>query len=76
MNCPECGLPLFRYDDTRVTCKQGHRWTPTELADTTTIPPVLRRARGGRRITRRTWLPGAVLGGAALLLELVRVVIG
>lgn len=68
MTCPDCGLALSRYDDERVSCKDGHVWTLPEHADQDQPVVVLRRARPDARAARRripAWLPGAVLGALA-----------
>jgi hypothetical protein len=74
MNCG-CGLPLTRYDEHKVACKNGHIWTPDEFAN---VPPGAAPTVAGKPLVRLvraprfpSWLPGAVLGGAALVFELI-----
>lgn len=57
-----------------MSCKAGHVWTRAEVADTEPGRPALNPARASRYGTSRAlpvWLPGAVLGGLALLVAAV-----
>lgn len=79
MNCQACGLPLAKYDEYCVSCKNGHIWTLPEHADK---PHTLGPDTTGKPLVRLVkapavpaWLPGAVLGGLALLIELVQLAV-
>lgn len=71
MNCQNCMLPLSRYDDDHVSCKHGHVWRVSELPDEN---PAGRELRPAVRLVKSrqvpAWLPGALLGGLALAIEL------
>lgn len=72
MTCPQCGLPLHDYDVENgiVTCKAGHRWTREHVPDGVRLTP----ASPVQVVVPRSWpawVPGAVLGGTALLVELI-----
>lgn len=72
MTCPECKKPLHDYDVTNsiVTCKAGHRWTREDIPEGVQLTPVTpTQVIVARRVPM--WLPGAVLGGIALLVELI-----
>lgn len=76
MTCPECGRPLARYDEQRVSCKAGHVWTLPEHADQPQPAAGALQAAGPHvfaRPRRRVpaWLPGAVLGAVAVALAVV-----
>lgn len=64
MNCPECGLLTWHYDDQTLTCKRGHH-TPTGAPET---PPV-----AATRLSVPAWVWG-LPGMAALLVKLAEVV--
>jgi hypothetical protein len=76
MNCQACGRDLAKYDEYRVACKAGHIWTLPEHADKPFTPgpgvsgskPMVRLVKASRF---PAWLPGAVLGGLALVVEVV-----
>lgn len=63
MNCPTCGRLTWTYDDDTLTCKAGHHISVDEPV-TDELPPA--------RIMLPAWLPGAVLGGGAVVTEIVR----
>lgn len=73
MNCQSCLLPLSRYDDEHVSCKNGHVWRVSELPDENPPGRELKRARFTPPPSQRVpaWLPGAVLGGLALAVQVV-----
>lgn len=70
MNCKTCERPLFKYDDTHVTCKIGHVWTLEQADDQLVMPGDATPVRLVNAKSR-AWLPGAVLGGLALAVEIV-----
>lgn len=80
MNCHVCMRPCTQYDIFRVSCKNGHIWTLPEFADMP-IPPVDVKpsTKTPVRLVKAprfpAWLPGAVLGGLALLVSLLEVVL-
>jgi hypothetical protein len=71
VNCPECDRPLFQYDVDIMACKGGHKWRVNENARAPLTPATAERApvRG-----MPAWVPGAVLGGVAVVVELVRLI--
>jgi hypothetical protein len=77
MTCPSCGGECTRYDEYRVACRKCHTiWTLPEHADKVRERSTL--AAAGKPMVRLqraprfpAWLPGAVLGGLALLGEVV-----
>lgn len=77
MNCKSCLLPLSRYDDEHVSCKNGHVWRVSELPDDNPPGRDLKPARFTPLVSERfpAWLPGAVLGGLALVIEVFTLLI-
>lgn len=80
MICQACDLPLTQYDEYRVACKGGHVWTLPEYADRPL--PALDAKPGSPAPVRLVkaprfpaWLPGALLGGLALFVSLLEVVL-
>lgn len=63
MNCPQCGLLTWPYDDETATCKQGHH---TPVGTVVTSEPV-----ASKRWRVPAWLPGLAVGTAAILLHLL-----
>ena len=80
MICHACGGECTQYDEFRVCCRKCHTiWTLPEHADKLRDPQPLTEA--GKPMVRLVkaprfpaWLPGAVLGGAALVIDLVQLV--
>lgn len=80
MICHACGGECARYDEYRVACRKCHTiWTLPEHADKIRQQPGMVRA--GKPMVRLQkaprfpdWLPGALLGGLALAIELVDVI--
>jgi hypothetical protein len=72
MNCKSCLRPLTRYDDEHVSCKGGHVWRVSELPNENPPGRDLKPARFTDPVQGRVpaWVPGAVLGGLALAIEL------
>lgn len=72
MNCKSCMRPLTRYDDEHVACKGGHIWRVSVLPDEN---PAGRELRPAVRLVKSrqvpAWLPGTVLGGLALAVQVV-----
>lgn len=75
MICQACGGECTQYDEYRACCRKCHTiWTLPEHADKATFPleakpgqpPPVRLIKAPRF---PAWLPGAVLGGAALLVS-------
>lgn len=66
--CPVCGNDLAEYGTGGMTCSLGHQFMARDVRAGTASFRVASR-------TVRPWVPGAVLGGLALLIELVGVVI-
>jgi hypothetical protein len=78
MNCQACDLPLFKYDEHRVTCKNAHVWTLPEFADLPPTPGPVAASRALIVPARRgvpAWVPGAVLGAVALVVAVVGVLL-
>lgn len=56
-----------------MTCSEGHHFLASRIKG----PAPVQAARAvALATTRRPWLPGALLGGTALLLELVGLIVG
>lgn len=76
MNCQSCMRPLFKHDDEHVACKGGHIWRVSVLPDEN---PAGRELRPAVRLVKQrqipAWLPGAVLGGVALVIQVVSLLI-
>lgn len=70
--CPVCDAELRPYGTGGMVCPQGHHCLINEAKRQA---PSRVRVRS-RRIVLRPWVPGAVLGGTALLIELVARVLG
>lgn len=80
MICHVCDRPCTQYDIFRVACKNGHIWTLPQFADMP-IPPVDLKpsAQDPVRLVKApaypAWLFGAALGGVALLVSLLEVIL-
>lgn len=78
MTCQACGGECTQYDEYRVCCRKCHTiWTTPEHADKIRkVTPMLQPGKPMVRLQKAprfpAWLPGAVLGGAALALEIVQ----
>lgn len=81
MTCQACGGELTRYDEYRSACRKcGQLWTLAEHADK--IREIDRGSKSEARLVRvvpvskvPAWLPGAVLGGLALLVSVLEVIL-
>lgn len=79
MNCQACGRDLTQYDEHKVACKAGHIWTLPEFADlpatagpeTPGSKPLVQLQRVPKAARFPAWMPGAVLGGMALVVSLI-----
>jgi hypothetical protein len=77
MTCQACGGECTRYDEYRVACRKCRTiWTLPEHADKVREPlPMVPTDKPMIRLQKvprfPAWLPGAVLGGLALLGEVV-----
>jgi hypothetical protein len=69
--CPICTRLLEPYGTGGMTCSEGHHFSAAEVRRDR---PAVRKV-AGREVSVRPWLPGAVLGGLALLIEVVRVLV-
>jgi hypothetical protein len=69
--CPVCGNDLSEHGTAGMTCMYGHHFLATDIKNTAER---VRRVRG-REFRVPAWVPGAVLGGMALLVSIVDVVL-
>lgn len=68
--CPLCARPLIENGTQGLSCEVGHAFT----RDYFSVRPQVRKI-AGHHVTVRPWIPGALLGALALLVELLEVVI-
>jgi hypothetical protein len=68
--CPACTRKLEPYGTGGMTCSEGHHYLASEIRNER---PALRKV-AGRTVKVAPWVPGAVLGGLAILIELVEAV--
>lgn len=69
--CPVCTFKLEPYGTAGMVCPQGHHFMAADIKRSR--PKVTKVA--GNTVDVAPWVPGAVLGGLALLAEAVRVVV-
>lgn len=69
--CPVCGNELREHGTAGMTCTLGHHFLAADIEGTATT---VYRVRA-RRVDVPAWVPGAVLGALALLIELLEAVI-
>lgn len=62
---PGCGTELSEHGTAGMTCAYGHHFL---RADVEGKASTVRRVRG-RKVRVAPWVPGAVIGGLALLIE-------
>lgn len=68
--CPVCGNTLTPYGTAGMTCLLGHHFLRSEIEGDQVVLSVRRR-----RVSLPAWVPGAVLGGLALVITLLEAVI-
>lgn len=71
--CPLCTRKLEPHGTGGMTCSEGHHFLASQIQGPRPVQVV---KAVSERTARRPWLPGALLGGLALLIEFVGLIVG